>query len=66
MKVEELQHWLCAFVLEKREKDGNEFVPNSLHHICAGILRFLRAIGRQNVDFLRNKGFYDFGLFWIL
>ena len=27
--VEELQHCLCAFVLEVRKKDGNVFVPNT-------------------------------------
>jgi len=35
IKVKELLHWLCAFALEVRKKMRNEFVPNTLHHICA-------------------------------
>ena len=39
--VEELQHWLCSFILEVWKKDGNVFVPNRLHHICCGIMRYI-------------------------
>jgi len=55
MKVEESQHWLSAFALEVRKKDGNEFIPNTLHHIYAGIMRFLRADSRENTDVFKDK-----------
>jgi len=41
-------------------KDGNEFVPNSLHCICAGIMRFLRANGQSNADIFTEQGFLQF------
>lgn len=41
----ELQHWLTRFVLEVRKKDGSQFSPNSLHHICCGLMRYLRWNG---------------------
>ena len=28
-----LQYWMSRFVLEARKKDGNEYPPNTLHHI---------------------------------
>ena len=57
IKVEELQHWICAFVLEIRKKDGSAFIPNSLHHICAGIMRYLRGNGMPEIDIFKQAGF---------
>ena len=60
--VKELQHWLCAFVLEVQKKDGNAFVPNTLHHICCGIMRYLRTNGLPHIDIsLKILGFHSFG-----
>ena len=42
----QLTHWLSCFTLEVRKRDGSEYPPNSLHHICAGIQRHLRGNGR--------------------
>ena len=58
--AEELQHWLCAFVLEVRKKDGNLFVPNTLHHICCGIMRYLRTNGMPQIDIFKDSGFSQF------
>ena len=58
--VEELQYWLCAFILEVRKKDGNMFVPNTLHHICCGIMRYLRINGMPTIDIFKDPGFSQF------
>ena len=58
--VKELQHWLCAFVLEVRKKDGNAFIPNTLHHICCGIMRYLRTNGLPHIDIFKDSGFSQF------
>ena len=39
----QLQHWLTRFVLEVCKKDGTEYPPDTLHHICSGIARHMRA-----------------------
>ena len=55
----ELQHWLCYFTLELRKKSGAKFPPNSLYHICCGIMRYVRMNG-MNVDFFKDKEFSKF------
>ncbi len=58
--LNELQHWLCSFVLEIRKKDGNEFPPNTLHHICCGIMRYIRINGIPGFDIFKDKEFAKF------
>ena len=60
IKVEELQHWICSFLLEIRKKDGSAFVPNSLHHVCVGIMRYLRANSMPDIDMFKDPGFSRF------
>ena len=55
--MEELQHWMCAFILEIRKKDGSVFPPNTLHHIYCGLMRYLRANGMPEIDFFKNERF---------
>ena len=50
------QYWMCYFILEVRKKDGTEFPPTTLHHICCGIMRFVRTNG-MNVDIFKDEGF---------
>ena len=59
ISLAELQHWLCYFILELRKKSGTKFPPNSLYHICYGIMRYVRMNG-MNVDFFKNKEFSEF------
>jgi len=56
----ELQHWLTRFTLEVRKKDGGEFPPSSLHHICCGLMRYLRLNGQPSIDFFSDSDFVDF------
>jgi len=46
-----LTHW----IFWKFEKDRTECPPNTLHHICCGILRYVLLIGRKNVDIFQDK-----------
>ena len=41
----QLSHWLVCFVLEVRKRNGALYPPNTLHHLCAGLLRHLRESG---------------------
>ncbi len=56
----ELQHLLCCFVLELRKKDGTEYAPDTLHHICCGIMRYLRANGWAELDLFKDAAFAEF------
>ena len=56
----ELQHWMTRFVCEIRKKDGSEYPPNTLHHICSGILRYLRANGYPTLDIFKDSEFHEF------
>ncbi len=56
----QLQQWMSCFVLEIRKKDGTEFPPNSLHHICCGIMRYLRSNRKPALDIFKDKEFAQF------
>jgi len=51
---------LTRFTLEVRKKDGGEFPPSSLHHICCGLMRYLRLNGQPSIDFFSDSDFVDF------
>ena len=51
---------LSHFTLEVRKKNGDEFPPNSLHHIICGIQRYLRMNGKPAIDFFNDPTFADF------
>ena len=56
MTTEEINHWLSRFVVEARKTDGSEYPPNTLHHIVAGLQRYLRFQGRT-VDLFKDRVF---------
>ena len=56
----DLQHWMIRFVLEARKKDGSEYPPETLHHICSGIVRHLRNNGHPTLDIYGSSNFVDF------
>ena len=60
IEASQLQHWLTRFVLETRKKNGAEYSPDTLHHLCCGIMRFLRWNGWPTVDFFTDAEFIDF------
>ena len=57
---EKLQYWLSYFVLEVRKKSGLEYPPNTLHHICCGLLCRLKENGRPEIDIFKDTNFADF------
>ena len=48
--------------MEVRKKNGEEFPPNSLHHIVSGIQRHLRFNGKPAIDFFNDPTFAEFKL----
>ena len=56
----ELNEALCRFVLEIRKKDGSEYPPNTVHHICCGIMRYLRTEGQPQINFFSDGSFSHF------
>ena len=56
----ELNEALCRFLLEIRKKDGSEYPPNTVHHICCGIMRYLRTEGQPQINFFSDGSFSHF------
>ena len=54
----EIEQTLCRFVLETRKKNGYQYPPNTLHHICCGIN--LRSESHPDIDFFRDASFSRF------
>ena len=57
-----LNYWLSRFILEVKKKGDppREFPPNTLHHICCGLQRYLRWNGKPDTDFFSDPAFSDF------
>ncbi len=55
-----LDEQMSHFVLEARKKDRKEYPPNTLYHICCGIMRYLRNNGQPNIDFYKDSAFANF------
>ncbi|XP_019627866.1 PREDICTED: uncharacterized protein LOC109472524 [Branchiostoma belcheri] len=50
---EELNYWLCQFVVETRRKDGQHFPPKTIYHIMQSISRYLtEECGRTDTHLL--------------
>ena len=60
LSLPDLAEHLSHFVIEVRKKNGDEFPPNSLHHIVCGIQRYLRFNGNASIDFLNDPMFAAF------
>lgn len=60
MDAHSIQHWMTRFILEIRKKNGDEYPPNTLHHLICGIMRFLRQNGNPQLDFFKDAIFADF------
>ena len=43
-----------------RKKDGTEYPPLTLHHICSGLQRYLRQNGHPTLDIYKDSVFADF------
>ena len=56
----DLQHWLNYFLLEVRKKDGSEYPTDSLHHLCSGIMRFMRTNNCPSIDIFKDSDFTEF------
>ena len=60
MDAYSLQYWMTRFILEVRKQNGDEYPPNTLHHLVCGIMRFLRQNGKPQLDFFKDDTFADF------
>ena len=61
LTVEEMQFWLCRFVLEVRKVDGEHYCPSTLYQLCCGLLRHLRNNCNQvDVNIFEDREFYQF------
>ena len=60
ISMSKLTFWLSCFVLEVRNQDGEEYPPNTLHHIYCGIMRYLRQNGQPDIDFFKDPEFAEF------
>ncbi len=55
-----VNYWLQRFALEVRKVSGEHYSPDSLHQICCGMQRALRAAGRVGVNFFDSRVFTPF------
>ena len=53
-------YWLQRFVLEARKSNGEHYSPDSLHQLCCGLQRAIRAAGNTNINFFDSKLFVPF------
>ncbi len=60
ISTQELSTKLSLFVFEVRKQNGEEFPPNSLLHLVAGIQRYIRIEGRPSIDFFKDSQFSEF------
>ena len=60
INLSDLNHWLVRFVLEARKKDGTEYPPNTLLHLCNGITRHIRSNGHPSLDVYNDPLFAEF------
>ena len=60
ISASDLQYWLTRFVLEIRKRDGSEYPPQTLHHICSGLQRYLRLNGHPTLDIYTDSKFAEF------
>ena len=61
MTDSEMSHWLTQFILEARKMNGEQYPPNSLHHIVAGLMRHIRQSVRA-IDCFKDQVFRQFRL----
>ena len=57
MECETLQYWMCRFVLEVRKKDGSVYLANTIHHLCCGVMRYVKECGKHELDIFRDPAF---------
>ena len=38
----QLQYWMIRFILEVRKRNGTEYPPETLVHLCSGVVRHLK------------------------
>ena len=55
-----LCYWMERFTLEIRKVNGEEYQPNTLHHIICGIMRYVWINGREGIDFFKDAEFAGF------
>ena len=53
----QLCYWFTRFVLEVRKKDGTEYPPLTLHHLCSGLQTYLRHNGHPTLDIYKDSVF---------
>ena len=51
---------MSRFVLEVRKMNVFEYPPNTLHHLCCGLLRHIRQCGSPEIDIFKNTTFANF------
>jgi len=46
--------------IRSKEKNGDQHPPNILHHICCGIMHYLRSESDPGIDYFRDASFSRF------
>ena len=59
MQTEDMNFWLCKFVIEARKKDQQPYPPDTLYSLCCGLFRALKT-DRADVKPFENPEFAAF------
>ena len=60
MKTEDMNFWLCKFVIEARKIDQQPYPPDTLCSICCGLFSGLKMANRADVEQFENPEFSEF------
>ena len=60
MSVDQMDFYLCRFVLEVRKANGDTYPPSTLYQLCCGLQRLLRESGRADINIFEDSRLYKF------
>ena len=61
-RIEQFDAYLCYFVTEIRRKDGQEYLPQSLYHLCCSLQRAARLAGLSSLNLFEDPMLQKFRL----
>ena len=58
LTVDQMDFYLCRFVLEVRKANGDPYPPSTLYQLCCGLQRLLRESDRADINIFEDSRLY--------